>query len=258
MDYFWKENKKYLAVVGGALVVVFLYNSFVLSGFRKGAAAAERNLANERARVEKLLAHGEPGEDALNLARNERTQSKKQLATALEEMSFKVTDRFKRPASGVKDIVDNLRLNLPKELHDYAVKSKIACPVNIGVGDDLPEAVAEEVLLRLAAAEKVVKLAVDSRVEKIDLVNVMDQVDQKTEPVTRKGAFLNRYSILIKFSGTPEAVFKVLHGVQKKGSYLAVTSFALDRPNMAKRLLEASLQVAVLKLDEKSPVDPKN
>jgi hypothetical protein len=40
MEYFWKENKKFVLAVAGAFVFLLLYNSFVLSPISKAASAA--------------------------------------------------------------------------------------------------------------------------------------------------------------------------------------------------------------------------
>ena len=47
----------------------------------------------------------------------------------------------------------------------------------------------------------------------------------------------------------------MVHGAQKKGSYLAITNFDLTRPDATKDVFEASIAVAYLKVDDKAGLD---
>jgi hypothetical protein len=60
------------------------------------------------------------------------------------------------------------------------------------------------------------------------------------------------------FKGDQQSVFKVLHGVQKKGpGFLSVHHFEVDRRDPTRDYLEASLRVSLLRTDEKAPVEGK-
>jgi hypothetical protein len=61
----------------------------------------------------------------------------------------------------------------------------------------------------------------------------------------------------MKFRGTEQAVFSVLHAVQKKGQFFAVTQFQVSQEDLAKDLCGASIGVALLRVDDKAPIEPK-
>ena len=69
--------------------------------------------------------------------------------------------------------------------------------------------------------------------------------------------FLTKYSVFMKVSGKAESIFRIIHGAQKKGSYLAVTQFEIGRPDATKDLFEASIGVALLKVDDKAGLEAK-
>ena len=77
------------------------------------------------------------------------------------------------------------------------------------------------------------------------------------EGPAKKGVFLGRLGVFMKFSGKAESVFKVLHGVQKRGQYLAVTNFEANRDDATKDLFAATISVSMLKVDEKGSLDIK-
>ena len=52
-------------------------------------------------------------------------------------------------------------------------------------------------------------------------------------------------------------MFKLVHGAQKKGSFLAVTQFDMGRPDATKDLFESSITAAMLKIDDKAALEAK-
>jgi len=72
MEYFWKENKKFVIAVGGGLVFLMLYYSFVLGPIRKGAADAATERRNAKRDIERRMQQGVPTDDALLAARRDR------------------------------------------------------------------------------------------------------------------------------------------------------------------------------------------
>jgi hypothetical protein len=61
----------------------------------------------------------------------------------------------------------------------------------------------------------------------------------------------------MKVTGKVESIFRIVHGAQKKGSYLAVTHFEIGRSDATKDSFEASIGVAMLKVDDKAAMESK-
>lgn len=248
MEYFWKENKKFVLAVGGALVVLMLYNSLVLSKLRGAAALAQSKRAQEKRSLEDKLRSGLPADDALSLAKRDADVVRKQVAAMAQESQFKISDRFrKKEKDGAKAFYDGLKEDLKDELQKKAVQGNLTIPKGLGLSDDNTEDEAEDLLLRLAVVERLVDLAIASGVEKIESLDTKRASDE-----VKKGAFLRKTPVSLRFSGKPEAVFRMLHGAQKKGSYLAVLQFEALRPDSTRDVFEASMTVALLRMDEKA------
>jgi hypothetical protein len=79
----------------------------------------------------------------------------------------------------------------------------------------------------------------------------------RDERSSKKSQFLTKYSVFVKVVGKVESIFKMIHGAQKKGSYLAITNFDLTRPDATKDLFEASIAVSYLKVDDKAALEAR-
>jgi hypothetical protein len=259
MEYFWKENKRYAIAVGGGLLVFLLADWFVLSPMRSKAVAASKKLELEKRELEARIQNGVPGEDGLRQAAAERDQTRKLIAQAAADASFKPADKFKMPREGAKAHYEDLKIKTYDALKERSVNvARIPFAPNFGLGDDVPEGQIEEYLLRLAVAERLGALAIESKVEKVETIDALAGSGRGSgEAEPRKGVFMVRHSVLMKFSGSSDSVVKVLHGAQKKGQYLAVTGFDLKRSDSSKDLLDATITVALLKVDEKAPLEPR-
>lgn len=258
MEYFWKENKKFVMAVGGAVVFLMLYFSFVLTPIRKGADEAARSRLNAKRDIERRMQQGVPTEDALVAARRDRDQKKRQLAEMTPQVAFAVGDRFtKHKGDRLEDIkYDSLKLDLVKELQKKSVEGKLSFPQNVGLPDDITEENAAEVLARCAVVERLVTIAVEADLDKIETLDGQYMMD-RDERSSKKSQFLTKYSVFIKVVGKVESVFKLVHAAQKKGSFLAITNFDLTRPDATKDLFEASIAVAYLKVDDKANLEAK-
>lgn len=255
MEYFWKENKRFVIAVGGGFFVLLFYFIFVLWPIRAGAAEAANRRIRERRELERRMAQGVPTPDGLAAGRRDRDQTQKELAKMSPEVTFTLSDRFVKPKKeDIKSYYDNLKLNLTKELQQKATSGKVAFPQTLGLPDDVGDDNAVEVLSRLAIVDRLVNLAVDSEAEKIDVIDAQygTQGDTRGGPAVKKSTFLTKYSVFMKMTGKVESVFRVIHGIQKKGNYLALTHFELGRTDATKDLFEASIAVALLSVDDKA------
>jgi len=257
MEYFWKENKRFVLAVGGAFIALLLYNSFVLSPLRSAAAGAYSQRNRELKELERKMSQGVPNDDGLVAGRRDRDQNRKVLASMTPEVGFALGERFQKPKrESIKSYFDNLKLDLVKDLQTKAVGNKVALPANIALPNDISDETSTEVLSRLAMVERLVGLAVDSDVEKIETIDA-EYGMERDERSSKKSQFLTKYSVFMKVNGKAESIFKILHGAQKKGSYLAITHFEIGRPDATKDLFEASIGAALLKVDEKASLEGK-
>jgi hypothetical protein len=261
MDYFWKENKKYVIAVAGGVVAAILYWSFVIAPIRKDADGLVKKLRDEHRALQENMAKGVPTPETLDLARRDVERARQQLTAFREDLAFKEGERFQAPKKEVKAHLDNVKLDLYKELKDKA-KALNAFPPQANfdmtaAGDEVSEDLARELLLRLALVERLVLLAIDCKVDKIEKVDALYGVSEKSEPVTKKGVFLNKYSVSMSIRGEAMSIFKFVHGVQKKGEYLAVSHFEFTRDDPTKDYFGAMVAVTLLKADDKLPIEPE-
>ncbi len=256
MEYFWKENKRFVAAVAGGLVFLLLYQSLVLGKIRGAADAAERRRISEKRDLERKMAQGVPTDDSLAQARKDRNLNRSTLAKMGPETTFTIPERFLKPKRDVKAYYENLKIELINQLGEKAVAGRVSFPQTVGLPEDVGDESAAEMLMRLAVVERLTNLCIEAECEKIETINAVHGADQD-ERSSKKSQFITKYSVFIRFQGKAEAVFKVVHGVQKKGQYLAVTQFDMSRPDATKDVFEASLGVALLKVDEKGALEPK-
>ena len=257
MEYFWKENKRFTIAVGAGLLGLILYNGFVLGPIGRSADQAKSRLQKEKAELKARMSNGVPSEDSLRVARATRDRTKLSLAALVKDVDFKAPDKFKKPErEGAKTHFESLNIDLYKELHQKAVSAKIAFPANLGM-DQVNDDNALEYLQRLAIVERVAQVAIDAEIEKIEVIDGLSGAGSRDEAPSKKTSFLTKYAVFMKFSGKAESVFKVLHGIQKKGQYLAVTNFEAARDDATKDLFAATISVALLKVDEKGTLEAK-
>jgi hypothetical protein len=255
MEYFWKENKKFVLAVAGAFVFLLLYNSFVLSPISKAASTAASTRANKKRELERRMAQGVPNDEALQAARNDARQNKGLLAKMSPEVAFAIDDKFHKPKKkDLREYFDNLKLDLMEQLKKKAVEGRVALTSNIAMPEDISDETASEALARLAVIERLVLLAIESGVEKIDVVDGLHDRDDRG---SKKSTYLTKYSVVMKIVGKSESVFKLVHGAQKKGSFLAVTQFDMGRPDATKDLFESSITAALLRIDDKAALEAK-
>jgi hypothetical protein len=255
MEYFWKENKKFVIAVLAAPVLTLLYYMFVLWPLGKGAVDAAKTRDREKKALEARMANGVPSAELLADLQRDCDLKRKALATVAADVSFKEGDSFKAPKGAAKERFDQVKVDLAKDLVQKAATARMEIPKSLGIETDATDESAAELLLRLAVVERLVDIAVQAKVDKIEVIDALSGMDRAGEG--RPGAFLTKYPVFMKFRGTEQAVFSVLHAVQKKGQFFAVTQFQVSQEDLAKDLCGASIGVALLRVDDKAPIEPK-
>lgn len=260
MEYFWKENKRFVVAVAGGLAFLILYQSFVLGRIRGAGDSADRRRLTEKRELERKMANGVPNDDGLAQGRKDREQSRKVLASMVPETAFVIPERFLKPKGRGADVsayYENQKIELVNQLGEKATAGRMSFPQSVGLPDDIKgDEGAVEMLMRLAVVERLTNLCIDAECEKIETINAVHGVDQD-ERSSKRSQFITKYSVFIRFHGKAESIFKVIHGVQKKGSYLAVTQFDMSRPDATKDVFEASLGVALLRVDDKGALETR-
>lgn len=259
MDYFWKENKKYLIAVAAGVAFAFVFNLFVLSPLKANSEKVARDRRIKENEFAAAVKAGVPTEDTLGLARNELRRTKDLLGSLRDELVFKEAERFQKPPGGetLKAHYLFLKDDLYKELKSKASALGLFPPNFMleAAGDLIPDELARELLVRLAIVERLVLLAVESKVDRIEQIDALSGVDRKEEPVTKKGGFLNKYSVYMKVKGNSQSIFKLLHGTQKKGSFLAVSQFECVQEDPSKDLFSAGITVSLLRVNEAASLE---
>lgn len=262
MDYFWKENKPFVIAVGAGALVFLLWWMFVLSPLETAAAQAEARLRRKHRDLEEQMQRGVPEEDAVAQAERYLEQGARIVGDLTARTAFQVAERFQKPKrERPKPYFDGQRLNLfgalpSGKIREQSVKAGIPFPTSIGMEGEATDDSAGEMLLRLAVTERLAKTAIAAKVERIESIDALHDVGGvMADPSMVPGRFLNRLGVFMRFSGSSEAVFKVLHGVQKEGDYLAVTRFEASRPDPTEDRLEAAIAVALLKIEPDKPIE---
>src|SRR5581483_4590060 len=123
MEYFWKENKRFVVAVGAGLALLILYQALVLGKIRGAAELAERTRRSRQSELERKMAQGVPTEESLQIARRDRDLTRKVLSSMAPEAAFTISDRFKpkgRSPKDQKEQFEDLVISLTKELGDKA------------------------------------------------------------------------------------------------------------------------------------------
>ncbi|HYF01400.1 MAG TPA: hypothetical protein VEJ18_20930 [Planctomycetota bacterium] len=258
MDYFWKENKKFVLAVGGGLLGVMVYHWVVLGPIRGGAAAAEKSRQQQTADLKARMAEGVPAADVVASAKRDRDGLRKALASAVKDVEFRLPERYAKPdRQGAKAHFDDLRLDVEKELREKATKAKVDFQGGLGLPEDSRPEEIPDLLRRMAAAERLVLLAIEAGVEKIEQVDAMAEAGSgAASPGTPAGGAVSALPVFMKFKAGSEAAFRVLHGAQKKGAYLAVTQFEFVREDVARDRGSAAIMGALLRVEDK-PAEPR-
>jgi hypothetical protein len=240
---------------------VLLFQGFVLGPARAKADQVARKRAVDEKALRARVEQGVADEDQIGVAKIELKRTQDLLASLSADMSFKEGPRYRKPDNQTwVEHWNAEKLEVERDLQKLTRGLQVPRSFLPNV-EDPSEDLARELLLRLAVEERLIQVAVDSKVDRIDVIDMLPVSSsgaRKDEPVTKKGVFLNKYIVHMAFKGDQQSVFKVLHGVQKKGpGFLSVHHFEVDRRDPTRDYLEASIRVSLLRTDTKAPVEGK-
>lgn len=259
MEYFWKENKKFVIAVTAMAVAALVYNSFVLSSLSGKAALAVRTRLAEESALKVKMARGVPGDDAVQQARGDLKRSNETLKALAVDLVFKQDEKYTPPSGETpKSHYDDLKDKIPRELGRKGVDKNVPVPRTFGLDAQEPgtDEAARELLFRLSVAERLVALALEAGATQISAVDALHGEDGR-EPAPANGAFVRKLGASIQFKGDPEAGFRVLHALQKKGTFFAVQDFKGTRDDPTKTTFTFFVGVRALRVDAGAPLEAK-
>jgi hypothetical protein len=167
MEYFWKENKKFVLAVGGGLVFLMLYYSFVLGPIRKGAADATRDRLNAKRDIERRMQRACPP-SALVAARHDRGEA--EAASVMIPGGVHLNERFVHRATRrrTSPVLPEPQARSRQGTQEEVGRGQAPVPQNVGRGRHR-EGQRAEVLARCAVVERLVTAAVESDLDKIEI-----------------------------------------------------------------------------------------
>ncbi|MBI4563832.1 MAG: hypothetical protein HY716_03955 [Planctomycetes bacterium] len=256
MDYWWKENKRFVIAASGGALALLLWVGWVVAPANADVAAMRlKREAEERALRVRLQA-GVPTEEAIAAAERDRLRLLEDLRSIQADAEFPVEAAY-RLSQGQTAVewLARQRADLAKVLdHKCREKGFPRIPGMLGMPasfQDLPDAVAEEWLARLAIVKRVCFLAIE-HLQKIELTEVVPS-DYQDEPLVRRDRFLNRLTVHLKATGSADALLRFVHALQQKGSYLALDEFSAAADPGRGESVEATLRVGALILHSEAP-----
>ncbi len=255
MDYWLKENKRFLIGVAGMAVFALLYWIVVLGPIRRGAKKATDQLSASRQNFAVLSAGGVPDERALDQASSDLRAHEQKLDELVRRLRLAVEEKYlsKDKYANFREHFEARKLEVRDELSDLAGADRESFGFGAPVLEN--EAAYQDGLLRLGVAAAAVKLAVPAAESggKITAVEPF-RASQNPEPTE---VFARRMPIEMKVVGTAESLFRILHAFQTKGGYLCVDTLSIGRAaTSGQDLFEASIVVSGLVVDPTKPLEP--
>lgn len=246
LNDFWQENKRFLTIVAGGLVVFVIAEMVISSSFGDDLRAQRRKVVTSTRKLSETMYQRADLSDAR--AQNEELKAATQaLAEAVAfraRPEFTVNPRMGSASSQFFNIVARTR----EELLTLAGRNNMRAPDSVGLPALSPtqdDDIARH-LEALDVIDRVVRMAVDVGVERID------RIDIKLDPAldSRKGVrFIERTRVEFEVSGAAEPIESLLLATQAQDDQqLLVQSLEMlpskRRPDEAR--LELTLVIARL------------
>lgn len=258
MEYLWKQNKGFILAVGGGALLVLSWYWWVLTPINAAAEKARRDRQIEENGLKARMAGGVPNDDLLARAERDLQRTRELLASLSTDLQAPAKPPFVAAAKGqAAQYFGNLHLDRWTQISEQAVGARVTLAQRespFGRVVNATEEAASELLLRLALVDRLCKLCIDAGVEKIENVNPTAEVQIKEEATADRERFLNALLVNVKLRGSSASIFKVVHGLQKKGDFYAITSFSAEKEGEHEDLFLCEFQAAALLVDASKPI----
>lgn len=253
MEYWLKENKKFLLAVAATALFVLLYWLVVLGPIRRGAQRATDKLAADRQNFAFLSSAGVPDEHALDQANSDLRAQEQKLDDLVKRTRLVVDEKYlsKDKYSTYREHFEARKLEVRDVLSDLAGADRDTFGFAAPPMEN--EAAYQDGLLRLGVAEAAVNLAVPAaenggKIAAVDPFRGMDRPNPAD-------LFVRRVPVEMKVVGTAESLFRILHAFQTKGGYLCVDTLTIGRAaTSGQDLFDASIVVCGLVVDPTKPL----
>ncbi|HVS18635.1 MAG TPA: hypothetical protein VMT18_08560 [Planctomycetota bacterium] len=206
LDGYWQENKRFVTSVAGG-GVAFLVVWFVIDA---NLGRDLRRMESRRTNLTRDLAEPMFGNAELDRARAENTALRASVAALREHSDFQARATFapspdQAPSSRYVGVVSSVRETLLQD----AGRAGLVVPADLGLPTLAPtrEAEIERTLEALDAVERLVRLAMAARVQRIDQIRIrLDSRLLAGKPI----ADLERTEIEFALTGPSEPIVRLL------------------------------------------------
>ncbi len=252
MDYWLKENKKFLISVGAIALATLLYYLFVLWPIGSGA---ERE---GKARLDLIRAHragtaaGVPSASDVERAEAELRELRKRLDAQARRLQVALPEKFtgKGGYASYREQFDAIKLDVRDDLAQKNGQAGLGeFPQSLGF-ESLTidgEEPAKEALLRLGVADAAVRIAIAAMKAGDRFV----QIDISGPPGEEGDVFLRRAPVRLRVAGALKSLFRIVHEYQRE-PFLCVRSLSIS--GSAQEAFEAEILVAGLLVDPAKPI----
>jgi len=242
MDLFWREHKRFILWVAGALAVGLLLQMIVIGPARRTLDKDRQQLKVQRQELTRLLEdRGQPTDDVLNRAQEDLARLDKNVKALASDLAMEIPPDYRVPKNEKNPafFFDTRFTHDKQELKRLAPKAGregVRLPPDDKFGFNKPPGPksAPEYLVRLALIKRLVKAAFDApaftapvaEVTGIHVVTAGVGEDAKMPPADQ---FLQRHPIDVQVRTSYMTFLRFLHGLGQKGNFLA-----LDRVKFVK------------------------
>jgi hypothetical protein len=258
MDYFWRQNKAFVITVGAGVVAALLWHGCIISPIRRSADAIRQERETADLALVAAMASGQVGEDMIARAEKDLQRTDELVEALIPDVGAPEKPPFRAPeGKPAADYFGNLHLDVWRKLQESAEQARVGLAQRESpfgrVSSASPEA-ARELLIRLALVERICRAAVDAAVDRVDSVTPAPGIADLGEASADPSFFLNLLRVQVKMRGSSESIFKVVHALQKKGSFYAVTSFRAVKEEEHADMFVCELEAAALLVNPKGAV----
>lgn len=256
MDYWWKENRRFVLCLAAGIGTFLLWKTLILSPLNRGVTDVERSREMEEHALQTRLAGGVPSEETIDRAERDLAR----LRQAVDELVNRIAFPVDLPRTGIREQFQDMLIRIGEEIRDLCVKNRVVLSEDIqrfGFPPDQEgsEEIYSEWLMRLAALDRVLRLAIEAQIDRMDTIDACHGTEEKGSVVVRKGLYLNSLNLRIVIQGSAQSVFKILHGLQMKGSYLRIERFSAVKTDPHKDTFTLDMVTGLLLLDKTGTFD---
>lgn len=254
----WQRHKKFISVVGGeGLFALILLLALVFPA--RGAATKARDEALSIEAEVRSLRGSERfrDEDDVRSIEQEIGTLRAIVGQVDKEIEFHGSDDFRLdPAE--KDVLAafaSKRDGTMSRLAAAASKAGAAFPDTLAFDPAKEPGAAPDDTLRkmerLDMIDRASRLAIECGVKRIESFSHGESLDREIGPAATGNTFIARNMLRMTIGGPFEAVMRFLHGVQRRGAYMAVYDCTIEKtdPDTDTDDVRATVTIAALHVD---------